>query len=94
MGPGERGVVRAKPVLGRKREIEAPKKSIYKRDDAIAVRYRQLAAGHERRLNVDQPQNVGPGVELHWRSPCPGRCCAVSFVRLGRANKKTTSKSP
>jgi len=53
------------PVLRRKGMDEPRQQAIDDRHDGIAVRDRQLAAGHEGRLYVYQAQDVGLRIDWH-----------------------------
>src|ERR1700760_4229018 len=94
MAAGERGVVGRVPVLRGERMLEALQQPVDRGNDGIAVRYGQFAARHEGRLNIDQAEYVGAGIDLHRRfSPVQQRPGQFTFLRLARANKDPQEQS-
>jgi hypothetical protein len=62
----EGNVSRRMPVLRRERVLEwGFQQPVDRRHHGVAVGHRQFAAEHERRLNVDDAQNVGRGIDGH-----------------------------
>src|ERR1041384_1874131 len=56
------------PVLRGEDMFEKRHDAIDDRDDAIAVRYGEAAARHERRLHIDQAENCRDRVDYHGLS--------------------------
>jgi len=60
MRGGERQVARRMPVLGQHHMVEFRGEAVDRRDDLVAARHREAAAGAEIVLHVHHDEHVGP----------------------------------
>jgi hypothetical protein len=71
MAAGKRSVSGRMPILGCKTVVEKSRhQPVRYRHHFLSAGYRQLAAGHESRLDIDQAEHVGRLIERdeasHW----------------------------